>query len=97
LFLYVRQHLRRINVLPPGLANIDAANSAFRGHQSDSIGQAAIAPAAAGLCFFEVIEKSARADKNSRVDCVVIFQILSDGNDLIASRLDFHCVRQIEN
>jgi len=97
LFLYVRQHLRRINVLPPGLANIDTANSAFRGHQSNSIGQAAIAPATAGLCFFEVIEKLARTDKDSGIDSVVILQILSDGDDLIASRLDFHCVRQIED
>jgi len=92
--LRARQHLRRVDVLPPGVADIDPADLAIRGHQSYSVGQAAVAIL---LRFFEIIEKFPGADKKPRVDCIVTLQIFSDGDEPIASHSDFHRVIQIEN
>src|SRR6266404_6737876 len=95
--LRARQHLWRIDVLPPSRADIDATNQALRGHQSDSVCQTAVAPTAAGLRLFEIIGKFPGADKKTGIDCIVIAQVFSDGDESIALHPDFHRVIQIEN
>jgi len=95
--LGTRQHFRCVDVLPPGGTDINPANLIICGHQSDSIGQAAIAPAAAGLCSLEIIEDFEGTNEHSSIDSVVIAQMFSDSNDLVAARLNLHRVIQIEN
>src|ERR1700736_6287734 len=94
MLLCTRQHLWRVNVLPPGGADINPADVVIRGHQSYSVGKAAVA---VPLRAFEIIEKFPRTDKKPRVDGIVIRQIFSDGDDLVASHPDFHGVTQVEN
>jgi len=94
MLLRARQHLWRIDVLPPGGADINATNQAIRGHQSCSVGQAAVA---IPFRLFKIIGKFLRTDKKPSIDCIVIRQIFSDGDEQIASHPDFHRVIQIEN
>jgi len=94
MLLRPRQHLWRVHVLPPGGADINPANLVIRRHQSHSVGQAAVAIL---LRLFEIIEKLPWTDKKPRVDGIVILQIFSDGDDLVASHPDFHRVIQVEN
>ena len=94
MLLRARQHLWRVHVLPPGGADINPANLVIHRHQSHSVGQAAVAIL---LRLFERIEKFPRTDKKPRVNGIVILQIFSDGDDLVASNPEFHGVIQVED
>src|SRR4051794_34587991 len=68
LFLRPRAHREGIDVLPPGLADIDSAHFSLRGHESDSVRQAAIAVSAGAA---QVIEELVRAEEHAGVDRIV--------------------------
>ncbi len=95
--LGARQHFGCVDVLPPGVANINAANLVIFGHKAHSVGKTAVAPAAAGLRSLQVIEDFDGTNEHSSIDRVVIAQMFSDCDDLVAVRLNFHRIIDIEN
>ena len=92
--LRARQHCRRINVLPPGLPNIDRQRFPILSHQSHAIGQTAVVILERAA---QVIKHDFRTEKNPRVDRVVILELFSDRDDQVILRLYFHRVVQIED
>jgi len=62
------QHCDRVDVLPPGISNIDGAGFVLRHHQSDSVSKTAISVTFYSL---EVIENGWRADKKTGIDSIV--------------------------
>jgi hypothetical protein len=67
-----KQHLRSIDILPPGLADIDRAHFAVCGHEPDAVSQSAIVPAAAGPGALKIIKDCLGTDKQTRIDRVVV-------------------------
>ena len=78
-------------------ANIYGTDFIVTGHQSNSISQAAITLAAAGLRSFEIVEDFEWANKQPDINGIVIAQFFPDVGDSISPCLDFHRVFQIEN
>jgi hypothetical protein len=91
------QHLRRVHVLPPALAYVDGPDFIIAGHQSNSIGKAAIILAAVGLRPLEMVEDFQRANEQASIDRIEFPQIFPDSGDVVFTRLDFHRIIQIEN
>ena len=79
------------------IADIDGTDSIVVRHQSNSISQAAIVCAAAGLRSFEIVEDFEWANKQPDINGIVIAQFFSDVSDSIFPCSDFHRVFQIEN
>src|SRR5437016_5628606 len=93
-FAGMGKHFGGIDVLPPGVANVDSARFSVARHQSHPVSQTTV-PLHPGL--FEIIENSAGTDKQTGVDRIVSGQSFSDCDDPLSSRLDFHGVVEIEN
>src|SRR4029077_11163062 len=91
------QHLRGVHVLPPAFANIYGTDFIVAGHQPNSISEAAITLAAAGLRSFEIVEDFEWANKQPDINGIVIAQVFPDVSDSISPCSDFHCVFQIED
>src|SRR5438034_11747275 len=66
-------------------------------HQSNSISQAAVVSASAGLRSFEIVEDFDWANKQPDINGIVIAQFFSDVSDSISPCSDFHRVFQIED
>src|SRR5436190_6127380 len=94
LLLGARQHLGRVDVLPPGVLNIDRPRLPFFRHESHPLRQTAVVvferPA-------QLIEHALRAEKNSRIDRVIRFKLLADRDDHLVLGPHFHRVIQIED
>jgi len=67
--LGARQHCGRVDVLPPGISDIDRTSFALRRHRSHSIGKAAICVA---FYAFKMVENVRRADKKTCIDRIVV-------------------------
>ena len=80
------QHLRGIHVLPPAFANIYGTDFIVAGHQPNSISQAAITLAAAGLRSLEIVEDFEWANKQPDINGIVIAQVFPDVGDLYFRR-----------
>src|SRR4029450_2203350 len=88
LSLCTSQHLRSVHILPPGLADIDGMDFIIAGHQSNSISQAAIAAATAGLRSLEIVKDFKWANKQADINGVVIAKVFPDVDDLVSAALD---------
>jgi hypothetical protein len=53
MFLGAPQHRRRIDILPPGVTNINRADFVVRSHQSDTIGETTVTGL---LSAFEILK-----------------------------------------
>jgi len=93
----VAQHRRGIDILPPPIADIDCAHLVLRRHQPNAIGQAAVAPAAAGFRALEIVENFLRTNKETCINRVVFRQVFSNRGDPIPMRLHFHRIRKVKN
>src|SRR5207247_9796513 len=91
------QHAGSIHVLPPTIADIDGTDFIVASHQSNSISQAAVVSATAGLRSLEIVEDFEWANKQPDINGIVIAQFFSDVSDSISSCSDFHRVFQIED
>src|SRR5207247_7441192 len=91
------QHAGSIHVLPPTIADIDGTDFIVASHQSNSISQAAVVSATAGLCSFEIVEDFEWANKQPDINGIVIAQFFPDVSDSISPCSDFHRVFQIED
>src|SRR5438552_19217363 len=91
------QHLRGVHVLPPAFANIYSTDFIVAGHQPNSISEAAITLAAAGLRSFEIFEDFEWANKQPDINGIVIAQFFPDVGDSVSPCSDFHRVFQIED
>ena len=78
------QHLRGVHVLPPAFANIYGTDFIVTGHQPNSISEAAITLAAAGLRSFEIVEDFEWANKQPDINGIVIAQFFPDVSDSIS-------------
>ena len=66
------QHLRGVHVLPPAFANIYGTDFIVAGHQSNSVSQAAIALAAAGLRSLEIVEDFEGTNEQADINGIVM-------------------------
>src|SRR5437660_5613354 len=86
------QHLRGVHVLPPAFANIYSTDFIVAGHQPNSISEAAITLAAAGLRSFEIFEDFEWANKQPDINGIVIAQFFPDVGDYVSPCSYFHSV-----
>src|SRR5262249_61828887 len=80
-------HVRVAVALSPGVPDSDGPNFSMRYHRAPPVRQTAIAGAFRSL---QVIEYLSRANKQARIDRIVIFEVLSDRRNAISVRLDLH-------
>src|SRR5207245_10905868 len=90
------QHLRGVHVLPPAFANIYSTDFIVAGHQPNSISEAAITLAAAGLRSLEIFEDFEWANKQPDINGIVIAQFFTDVGDYVSLCSDFRRVFRID-
>src|SRR5436190_18353115 len=76
--LGVRKHFRRVDILPPSLADIDRPHLSLCSHQPHAIGHTTIIVFERAL---QVSKDDFRAEKNSGIDGVIVFELLSNRDD----------------
>src|SRR5207247_9505674 len=90
------QHAGSIHVLPPTIADIDGTDFIVASHQSNSISQAAVVSATAGLRSFEIVEDLEWANKYPDINDIVIAHCFPDVSDSISPHSDFHRIFQMQ-
>src|SRR3954453_9910935 len=75
------EHLWRIDILPPGLTDIDRERVAFLGHKANAVGQGAVIVSQDAP---QIFEDRVRADEDAGVDRVVVVELLADRDQPIA-------------
>src|ERR1700750_794998 len=84
LSLRMFQHLRRIDILPPSVANIDGSDFFILGHQVNCVSKAAIALAASGLRSLEIVEDFHGKNEKAGINRIVVPQVFPNIGDSIS-------------
>src|SRR6185436_18568920 len=92
LLFCVPQHLRSIDVLPPGGADVDSADFVISRHYPNSVSQTAIALPTIGLRAFEIIKDFKGTHKQTSINRIELPQMFTDAGDPVSARFDFHGV-----